>query len=519
MERELGCSRNAKQSMKANSRANEDNRREEYNLYFRRWLILAVFSLISMMSNEIWISLSTITSIVHTYYQVNPMFIDWLALISLLLMIFLLVPCSYLLHRLGLRWTMIIGGLLNALGSCLRLLGAGRSGFVYVFTGSCICALAHCTLFFLPPHVAVVWFGDRERAVASSIGMLVNASGVGVGYLLGTLFVSGQKGDAKEIGYGIRNLLLFEAIASTVLFLVCVVIMRDAPPTPPSRSQRLRNMMLDADYKGDTIKSRSRAGSKQLVSADHEDLSEKSRLEEGQLQDHQSSYGTLQGEYARVKVDNNVVSFKDSLMMLLRDKQFHLLCQAYAIYTGLRFTYTTIFNQITILAFPGKEKEIGYMGFAALMSGLLSMFLSGIFLSRTREYKLYSRLEFALAATSTLALTIALHNGASLEMTFVLYILYGLFTFAYMSMGLEYIAEITYPVPEILSSSISIILASVYSIAITQTIGIQFNNGINIGGYIISGLYALGFLFVMMAKGPLRRSSLDNETDRNDADN
>ena len=511
MERDHAESRNTEQSIKDSSGANEDNPREEYKLYFRRWLILAVSSLISMMSNEIWISLSTVASIVHTYYQVNSIFIDWLALVSSLLMVLLLVPCSYFLTKFGLRWSMIIGAILSALGSCLRLVGAGSSGFAYVFTGSCICALAHCLLFFLPPHVAMVWFGDRERTIASSIGMLVSASGVGVGYLLGIFFVSRRKGEEKEIGYGIRNLLMFEAITNTVLFHACVVIMRDAPPTPPSRSQGIRSTMLDVDFDDDAHKTRSRVGFMQLTSAEYGGILEKDKLQEGLLQDRLTCYYTFQEENAREKAARAVPSFKDSLMVLLKQKQFHILCKAYAIYTGLRFTYTTIFNQITIFAFPGKEKEIGYMGFAVLMSGLLSMFLCGIFLSRTREYRLYSRVEFALAAVSTLILTMALHSGASLEMVFALYVIYGLFTYPYMSLGLEYIAEITYPVPEILSSSISILLASLYSIVITQVIGIQFNSGINIGGYIISGLYALGFLLVMMANGSLRRSSLDDE--------
>ena len=391
---------------------------------------------------------------------------------------------------------------------CNGKLPAGKNGFAYVFAGSCICALAHCTLFFLPPHVAAVWFGDRERTIASSIGMMVNNSGVGVGYLLGVLFVSGRKGNEKEIGYGIRNLLMFEAITSTVLFQACVIIMKDAPPTPPSRSQEIRDMMFDVNFDEDMRKQHSRTEIMQSTPAKYERM-----LEKDESQDNRGSYYVSQGATTCGEPKHSVPSFKDSLMMLLKDRQFHLLCQAYAIYTGLRFTYTTIFNQITIFAFPGKEKEIGYMGFGVLLAGLLSIFLCGMFLSRTREYKLYSRLEFALAALSTLTLTIALHSSASLEMIFVLYVIYGLFTHPFMSLGLEYIAEITYPVPEILSSSISILLASLYSIVITQAIGVQFNNGINIGGYIISGLYALGFLCVMMAKGSLRRSSVDDMTE------
>ena len=483
-----------------------------YKLYHRRWLVLAVFSLTSMMNEEIWISLSSITSIVQKYYQVNPLWINWLALIYFLFMMLLLVPSSYFLTKVGLRCTMITGGVLNALGSCLRLIGSGRNGFVYVFVGSAVCGLGQCCLFFLPPHIAAVWFGDSERTIASSIGMLMSISGAALGFLLSTFFVSNVREYESEIGHGIWNLLIFEALASTVLFVSCVFVVKDAPPTPPSRSQELRFKGFTYDDDEEKTSPHTEIGQFNMDGTAYESETYESDL----WANHSHKlYNSFETKSACDKVEYNTPSFKDSLITLFKDRQFNLLSQAYAIYSAAIISYTTILNQITINAFPGKEKEVGYMGFAAMISGLLSVVLSGVFLNKTKQFKLFSVIDFILAMISTLLLTIVLHVVKSIELAFFLYVIYGLCTYPFMSGGLEYTAEVTYPVPEGISSSIGIAFSCLYGMVLTQILGILLDNGVNIGGYIMSGLYALCFLLVFVVKAPLKRSSFDNNLDSN----
>ena len=462
-----------------------------------------------MINEEIWMSLSTITSIVKGYYQVDPIWINWLSLIYILLLVLLLPPSSYFLTRYGLRCTMVMGGMLNALGSCLRLIGSGRNGFVYVFVGSTISGLGQCCLFFLPPHIAAVWFGDNERTVASSIGMLASFSGVAAGFLLSTFFVSNLREYESKIGHGIRNLLMFEALASTVLFLLCVFVVKDAPPTPPSRSQELRCKGVTSSYvdKITTLKDETEQG---LLSPKSEKCKSETSVSNSEANHSHKVYNTFGNESACDKVEENIPSFKDSLIMLFKDKQFNLLCQAYAIYTASMFSYTTVLNEITVYAFPGKEKEVGFIGIATVLSSLLSMFLCGVILNRTKHFKFFSVMIFFLAFISTLLLTIVLHTVKSIELTFLLYILYGLFSYPFVSAGLEYVAEVTFPVPEITSSSVCLMFSSLYGVILTEIFGILLENGINIGGYIISGLYGLGFLLVMITKARLKRSSIDN---------
>ena len=467
-----------------------------------------MFSFTVMISNNIWISFSTITSIVEMYYRVNPIFINWLSIVYSLFIALLLAPGSYLVSRFGLRWTMVAGAFVNAFGSCLRLIGAKRTMFVFVFIGSCFCALAECFFLFLSPHIAATWFGAHERTTASSIGMVLGWSGVGLGFLTGSFFVSERKRTEREIGYGIRNLLIFEAITSTVLFIMCVFIVKDAPPTPPSRSQEIRYQLLFADDDDNTAETTDiKENYLDLRTASNECIPEYLKYVPKEIHD-QTGYS------AHERTGHSDTGFKHSLISLLKDRHSHLLCQAYAISLGSHFAYTTLLNQITVSAFPGKEKDIGYMGFAAMISGLLSMFLSGVFLNRTKQFKVFTVVDFALSMIVTLLLTITLHSGTSMEITFLLYILFGFVTYPYISAGLEYVAEVSYPIPEIISSSVCLLLSGFYATLLTQIIGMLLNRGINIGGYIISGLYAFGLLLVMMVNGPLKRSSEDSVAEK-----
>ena len=479
----------------------------KFTLYPRRWLILAMFSLTSMMNEEIWISLSSITSIVEKYYEVDPIQVNWLSLIYFLLMTLLLAPSSYLLNKHGLKLTLILGGMFNAMGSCLRVTGAGRSGFPFVFGGSFLCALGQCLLFYLPPHIAATWFSEGERDIASAIGMLMTYTGPAIAFLLSTFFVSSVKGDASGIEKGIHSLLITEAAASTFLFLMCTIIAKDKPATPPSRSEELRSYSfktVDSEEDQREIRVGRKIESKGLNETEEDDL--QGKKQDSTSSQKQKAYTTFYIEDTRVYQPPD---FKDSLIALLKNKQYCLLCQAYAIYFALAITFTTVLNQTAVFVFPGKEQEIGYMGFAIALSGLVSMLLGGIILSKTKKYKVYTVTVYGFVFIANLIFNIVLNNASSLELAFVFAINYGFFSLAYISAGLEFVAEITYPVPEIISTSVCLMFASMYGMLLTQILGVLLQNGSNSGGYIISGLYAFSFGLVLLVKAPLKRTTVD----------
>ena len=485
----------------------------ETKLYGQRWAVLAVFSLISMTNEVIWISLSSITSIVQEYYRVDSIAVNWLSLIYLPFTI-TVFPCAYFLNKFGLTLTIIIGGMLNGIGSCFRAIGSIREGFVFVFIGNSFAAAGQSFLIFLPPHIAAIWFGKDERVTASSIGMLMTFSGVSVGFLLAAFLVPSSRDYDCAVKAGIQKFLLLESISCTFLALSAVFVVKDAPPTPPSKSQvippRLGNMTPAEDTEiakyGDLGNAPETETAKYGVSENADASLSTTRSD---YQTFISAENEQEATTFNVSGSQQNPPFKECLIILVKDKQFHLICHAYAFYFGLFNTFNIVLNQMLVGKYPGKETEIGYMGCGATLAGLVSMLLSGMIVDRTRCFKLFSALDFLFCFLSMLLFTLVLNYVANFHLAVACFCIFGFFSYPYISIGLEHAAEITYPVPAGISAGICLIIGSIYGIAFTYAVtGLQ-KFGYHFGGYAIAAFYAIGMLFVLNVKAPLKRRNAD----------
>ncbi len=135
----------------------------KFILYKRRWLVLAVFSLVSMTNQVIWVSLSSISTIVERYYQVRSTAVNWLSMLFLAFFILFVVLSSYMLDRYGLRFAIIIGAVLNGLGSCLRCIGSNRDGFIYVFLGSSLAGIGQVFLLIYLQGLLLFGLGNMKE--------------------------------------------------------------------------------------------------------------------------------------------------------------------------------------------------------------------------------------------------------------------------------------------------------------------------------------------------------------------
>ncbi|XP_065066476.1 uncharacterized MFS-type transporter C09D4.1-like [Rhopilema esculentum] len=487
-----------------------------YKLYRRRWTVLALFSLISMTNEVIWISLSSITSIVQEYYRVDAIAVNWLSMIYMLLYV-LVVISSYILDKYGLRFTIIVGALLNAMGSCLRAIGANRDGFPLAFLGNTSAALAQCFILFVPPRLAAVWFGDHERATASAIGVLMNMFGVALGFLMGGTMVPSSKNMDCDVKQGMHVLLLSQAIFCSILAFVSLVVIKNAPLTPPSRSQEL---VLRLKYQPCFNDLNTNGENAHLMETDR-GLPDSDEKNEEQKQAIKQQETLLDHDTTNLKIDENksenhcttythVPAFGESILILGKDKSFHLICQAYGFYFGLFAAYNTILNQMVISRYPGKEKEIGYMGFAAVNCGLFAIFFSGVWLDRTRRYKSLSVAIFTACAVTMVIFTLLLKYHDNFIILFISFCAFGFFSYPYMSAGLEHVAEVTYPVPEGTTSGILLLVGNIYGIILTYIVGAAIDNGGgDLGGYLMAACYVIGTLLVLINSAPLKRSEAD----------
>ena len=99
--------------------------------YWWRWVVLAVFVLNLGSNNFMWITFGPIEDVIRCYYNVSNFWVNSLSMTYMVTYIMLVVPSSWLLVKLGLRATTILGSFTTVLGACLRLAGLGEWQFVW----------------------------------------------------------------------------------------------------------------------------------------------------------------------------------------------------------------------------------------------------------------------------------------------------------------------------------------------------------------------------------------------------
>lgn len=152
----------------------EEEKKLETRLYRRRFAVLTVFSLYSLVNAFQWIQYSIITNVFTQYYGVTNEEVNWLSIVYMVAYVPLIFPATWLLDRKGLRLTALLGAGLNCAGAWLKCASVSPELFGVTVTAQVICSVAQVFILGLPSRVASVWFGPREVSTACATAVLGN---------------------------------------------------------------------------------------------------------------------------------------------------------------------------------------------------------------------------------------------------------------------------------------------------------------------------------------------------------
>lgn len=218
---------------------------KSFRLYGYRWVVLAVFMLVNLAVQMLWISYAPVTGPAALYYGVTDLKIGLLAMVFMIAFIPLSMPVSWAIDTYGFRLTVSIGAILMGIFGILR--GLAGANYSLVLLGSIGIAIAQPFLMNAWTKVPAQWFSVEERATAVGIVIFANLVGTGLGMLLPPILMSSMSIPSIQ--------LLFGGIAagSAVLF---VLLAREKPATPPCPpGQEVRALMLDGLKHALTVKS------------------------------------------------------------------------------------------------------------------------------------------------------------------------------------------------------------------------------------------------------------------------
>jgi len=201
-----------------------------YRAYGYRWLVLAVFFLITVVIEIQWLSFAPIAREARAAYGFGAgegIYIDLLALIFLVMFIIVCIPASYIIDRYGIRKGIGIGAVLTGIFGLMK----GVFADSYPMMIACQVGLGVAQPFILNAvtKVAVNWFPLNERATAVGIATLAQYVGFIVVSMV-TPHLVVKSGETYELG----GMLMTWGVLTAAIAMLFLVFMREKPATPPS---------------------------------------------------------------------------------------------------------------------------------------------------------------------------------------------------------------------------------------------------------------------------------------------
>ena len=206
-----------------------------YKVYGYRWVVLAVFMLITISIEIMWICFAPVASLAASFYGISDLQVGFLAMSFMIVYIPLSIPIAWMIDTMGYRKAVSIGAGLMAVAGLLR--GVFGASYLGVLLSTLALGAAQPFMLNAISPVAARWFPLQERATASGLAIVANFIGIAIGQVLSPILV---------LSYGIPGMLLIFGIYGAVSAVLFVAFTREAPPTPPCPpGQEMRALMVD----------------------------------------------------------------------------------------------------------------------------------------------------------------------------------------------------------------------------------------------------------------------------------
>lgn len=375
----------------------------------KRYLILFLFCLNAGNKAFQWIQIPASTNKVTIYYDVSNYVINSTSVLFMIAFVILSLPSCYIIELIGLRRAVLLGSFGTALGSIVKCFCCQQTmtGVYLLFAGQILVSLSEQFIFSVPSRLASVWFPDHQVSSAVAMTVLGNSLGVALGFMVPQLMLESTE-TKDQIGHQLYYMFLGTAALSVFSFLADFFLFDEEPEFAP--------------------------GAARLT------------------QIHKERAAKLQNSKSRNFLTEMAILLKQ-VQHLYSDSNFTLLTLSYGINIGLSYAIHTILNQMLEPLWPGDEILVGNCGFIIIASGAIGSALFGHILDRSHRYRLTNILLTLASAIAMLAFGYVVSGMHSKVAIYLAASLMGLFQTGLVVGGLELAVELTYPAPELLTSS------------------------------------------------------------------
>nr|XP_046490856.1 feline leukemia virus subgroup C receptor-related protein 2-like isoform X3 [Neodiprion pinetum] len=428
-------------------------------VFKRRWLQLFLFALCSMCSSYQYPQFTIVSHIISRYYDVSALAVASTCIMLMVAYAVFLFPALFLMERIGLKWTVVIGAALTCLGAWIKVFSSAKDRFPLLLTGQAMVAISQVFISPVPGKLAAFWFGNDQLALATAIGCYAVHVGLSICFLTVPIFVRNHD-DVEEIGHELSVIYWTVAIACSVVTLAVLFLFQGEPSAPPSESRALQK-------------------------STHE------RFDKGVL-----------------------VSFKK---LLTKNRNFIILWNAYGLIVSIFNSTGAVLNPLFLTHFKNCEVDVGIMSLLLSFVGTIGSLIIASILDKTKKFRMIA----ITVSSSSLFCEILFATTLNMEIKWTVFLsasLFGITLLSFNAIGFELCAEATYPESQALSTGILSTASQIYGAFVTPLILKVIDvYGDTAGHAVILAILGLGTLLTISNKIDLRRQRAEESAMRYNA--
>jgi FLVCR family feline leukemia virus subgroup C receptor-related protein len=355
---------------------------------------------------------------------------------------------------------------LNALGAGIKYAASTRKLYGLLLAGQVVSAISQAMFLALPAELAAIWFSPKQRSIATGLMVLANQMGIALGLLLSPRFTNSEFEFEKYI-LGIFLICL----AITVLI---VLIFPKKPKAVPSASMLARSSVYESiSFRRD--------------SNPHDYLEDSAALNATKQQ------GFVQ----------------QTLNLVRKNTGFTLMCLIYSLNVSAFYVWATLLEAM-ILPYHSDHIQIGLCGFIGTVTSLFGALLFPVIASYSGHFQAVNIILSFLTAGSSVGFWVTITSTKSTWL--LIDIVSGLLNFMYggmLSFGMEFGAELAYPVEENLSVGIYVFLSQVFGIILIESLSLSNSSSTEIILTICS-ISSIALILSIFVPNQLNRIQFEN---------
>ncbi|KAH9104922.1 hypothetical protein LEN26_000603 [Aphanomyces euteiches] len=158
-----------------------------------KWTMVSILSLLSCLNQAICYTYAPVSHMAEANWN-NQIRCTTLITIYFIAYIPFAFVGSWIMDKKGLRFGVLLGAALQALGASLRYVAEiePSAKLLWLVGGQTLSAIAMPFMVNSPPMLSALWFPPHQRAMATSIAVNCNQLGIALVYIICPLFVSTQ---------------------------------------------------------------------------------------------------------------------------------------------------------------------------------------------------------------------------------------------------------------------------------------------------------------------------------------